>query len=113
MPRQNLGELEQLILFALVRLGDDAYGAAIRAEILERTGRSVTPGALYPALDRMEERRLLKSRMGEPTAERGGRAPRHFALTADGLAEIRRSWKQTLALAGDIQDVLGGKGRRK
>ena len=102
MPRQNLGELEQLMVLALLRLGGDAYGAAIRAEILERTGRSITPGAIYPTLDRLEARGLLRSRMGDPTPERGGRARRHFQITPAGLREIRRSWKQTAALAAGL-----------
>jgi DNA-binding PadR family transcriptional regulator len=103
MPRNNLGELEQLLVLALLRLGGDAYGAAIRAEILERTGRSITPGAIYPTLDRLEARGLLKSHMGDPTPERGGRARRHFHVTPAGLREIKRSWRQTAALASGLR----------
>lgn len=99
MPRQNLGELEQLLLLALLRLGGDAYGAAIRGEILEQTGRSITPGAIYPTLDRLEARGLLRSRIGGATAERGGRARRYFKITAAGLREVKASWRQTSALA--------------
>lgn len=102
MPRHNLGELEQVLVLALLQLGGDAYGAAIRAEILQRTGRSITPGAIYPTLDRLEARGLLRSHVGEPTAERGGRARRHFQITAAGLREIKRSWKQTAALAAGL-----------
>ena len=89
MPRQSLGELEQVLLLALLRLGGDAYGAAIRAEILERTGRSITPGAIYPTLDRLEARGLLRSRVAGATAERGGRARRYFKITPAGL---RATW---------------------
>jgi PadR family transcriptional regulator PadR len=103
MPRHNLGELEQLLVLALLRLGGEAYGASIRAEILERTGRSITPGAIYPTLDRLEARGLLRSHMGEPTAERGGRARRHFHITPAGLREIKRSWRQTAALASGLR----------
>jgi DNA-binding PadR family transcriptional regulator len=106
MGRHNLGEFEQLVLLTLMRLGENAYGAAIRAEILARTGRSVTPGAIYPTLDRLEGRGLVTSHWGEPTGERGGRARRHFALTRAGIAEIRRAWQQTAALARGLEAFL-------
>jgi DNA-binding PadR family transcriptional regulator len=108
MPRQNLGELEQVLLLALLRLGGDAYGAAIRAEILERTGRSITAGAIYPTLDRLEERGLLRSRLGEPTGERGGRARRYFKVTGAGVREIRAAWQQTSALAAGLTALEDG-----
>lgn len=106
MTRHNLGEFEQLVLLTLMRLGEGAYGAAIRAEILARTGRSVTPGAIYPTLDRLEQRGLVTSHWGEPTGERGGRSRRHFALTRAGVAEIRRAWQQTAALAQGLEAFL-------
>ena len=102
MPRHNLGELEQLLVLAILRLGGEPYGAAIRAVILERVGRSITPGAIYPTLDRLEARGLLRSRVGDPTPERGGRARRHFKVTPAGLREIRRSWQQTASLAAGV-----------
>jgi PadR family transcriptional regulator PadR len=102
MPRHNLGELEQLLLLALLRHDGQSYGAAIRAEILETTGRSITPGAIYPTLDRLESRRLLTSEMGEPSPQRGGRARREFRITALGIKEVRRAWQQTAALAAGI-----------
>lgn len=109
MPRQNLGELEQVLLLALLRLGGDAYGAAIRAEVLERTGRSITPGAIYPTLDRLKARGLLTSRMGDPVPERGGRARRHFVITPSGLQEIREAWRQTSALASGLTALKAGR----
>lgn len=102
MPRQNLGELEQLLLLALLRLHGHSYGAAIRAEILETTGRSVTPGAIYPTLDRLEARGLLTSAMGDPSPHRGGRARREFKMTPAGVKEVRRSWQLTAALATGV-----------
>jgi DNA-binding PadR family transcriptional regulator len=102
MPRHGLGELEQLVMLALLRLGGDGYGAAIRAEILERAGRSITPGAIYPTLDRLEARGLLRSGAGAPTPERGGRSRRVFQVTAAGLREVRHAWKQTSALASGL-----------
>jgi len=109
MPRQNLGELEQVLLLALLRLGGDSYGAAVRAEILERTGRSITPGAIYPTLDRLEQRGLLRSRVGGATAERGGRARRYFKVTAAGQREIRAAWRQTAALAAGLAVLEEGR----
>jgi DNA-binding PadR family transcriptional regulator len=108
MPRHNLGELEQILLLALLRLGHESYGAAIRAEILQTTGRSVTPGAIYPTLDRLEARGLLRSHMGDPIAERGGRARRQFRITPAGLREVRRSWKQTSDLAAGLSVLRTG-----
>jgi DNA-binding PadR family transcriptional regulator len=111
MPRHNLGELEQLVLLALLRLDKDAYGVTIRREILERTGRSITPGAIYPTLDRLEARGLVSSWMGEPTAERGGRSRRYFAVTKAGLSEIRRSWNHAFAMAEGLERALNPKTR--
>ena len=110
MPRHNLGELEQFLLLAILRLGGEAYGAEIRAELLARAGRSITPGAIYPTLDRLEQRGLLRSRVGDPTPLRGGRSRRHFRVTAAGLAEIRQSWAQTRALAAGLTILRKGAG---
>ena len=102
MPRQNLGELEQVLLLALLRLDGESYGAAVRTEIQERIGRSITPGAIYPTLDRLEARGLLRSRMSQPTGERGGRSRRYFKVTPAGIAEVRDAWQQTAALAAGL-----------
>lgn len=87
----TLGDLEQLLMLAILRIGDGAYGVSIRAELLERAGRNVSPGALFTMLTRMEDKGLLKSRMGEPTMERGGRAKRFFSVTPLGLASLKAS----------------------
>lgn len=87
----TLGDLEQLLMLAIFRLGDGAYGVSIRGELLERAGRNVSPGALFTMLTRMEDKGLLKSRMGEPTTERGGRAKRFFSVTPLGLASLKAS----------------------
>jgi DNA-binding PadR family transcriptional regulator len=102
MGRQNLGELEQVLLLGLLQLGGESYGAALRAEILDRTGRSITPGAIYPTLDRLETRGLLRSRMGGAISERGGRARRYFSITARGLREVKAAWRLTSALAAGL-----------
>ena len=103
----NLGEFEHLVLLAILRLGDDAYAIPIREEIEERTGRSVARGALYTALERLEVKRFLRSRMGEPLPERGGRARRYFTVTAAGLASIRSSRRSLLRLWQGIEERLG------
>jgi len=87
----NLGEFEQIVLLAILRLGEDAYGVAIRDEIRQRTGRSTAPGALYTTLDRLEQKGLVSSRLGEPTPERGGRAKRFYAVSAEGAAAVERA----------------------
>src|SRR4026207_2032981 len=87
----NLGEFEQLILLAILRLRDDAYGVTIRAELADRAGRTVAPGALSTALDRRETRGLIASRMSAPTPQRGGRAKRHVTVTAAGREALTRS----------------------
>ncbi len=105
-PRNSLGELELVILLALVRLGDGAYGAAIRDEIRARTGRDLTPGAIYPTLDRLERKHLVRSYSGNPVPERGGRAKRHYMVERAGLAELRRTWRQYAALADGVEQAL-------
>ena len=89
--RTYLGEFEQLLLLAILQLDDETHGARIRAVIEARTGRTVSPGAIYTALDRLEARGLVSSRLGEPTAQRGGKRKRHYTVEADGVALLRRS----------------------
>ena len=79
-----LGEFEYLLITAAARLGDEAYGAAIRQEIETTTGRRCSIGALYTTVDRLETKGLLKTWMGEATAQRGGRAKRMIRVTAKG-----------------------------
>jgi PadR family transcriptional regulator len=87
----NLGEFEQLILLAILRLGNEAYGVTIRAELADRAGRDVAPGALYTALERLETKGLITSRMGDPTPQRGGRAKRYVTVSAAGIKALRRA----------------------
>ncbi|MGH6692974.1 MAG: PadR family transcriptional regulator [Gammaproteobacteria bacterium] len=90
-PREFLGELEELVLLAVLRLGAEAYGAAILREMDEQAGRDVPRGSVYVALDRLEAKGFLTSRAGEPTPQRGGRARRMVAVTGAGLAALRRT----------------------
>jgi DNA-binding PadR family transcriptional regulator len=87
----QLGEFEQIVLLAILRLGDAAYGTSIRAEIEKCTDRGPTPGAMYTTLDRLEAKGMLMSRMGDPTPERGGRAKRYFKVTRSGEAAVARA----------------------
>lgn len=87
----SLGEFEQIVLLAILRLGDTAYGVTIAAEITACTRREPTPGALYTTLDRLEDKGLVTSRLGDPTPQRGGRAKRYFTLNAKGIAAITRA----------------------
>lgn len=86
-----LGEFEQLVMLALVELDADAYGASVGRAIEDRTGREVSAGAIYTALDRLSQRGLVKDRVGAPTPERGGRRRRYYRLTPEGAAALNRS----------------------
>ena len=88
---KNLGEFEILVLAALMRLGPDAYGVAILREIEKRAGRSVSVGALYSTLSRLEDKGYVASRLGEATPERGGRAKRYYAIKGQGQEKLEKS----------------------
>ena len=88
---QTLGEMEQLVLLVVVRLGDEAYGMRISEELAQRTGRDVAIGSVYAALDRLEKRAYVTSRVGDPTPQRGGRAKRYFAAERIGVAALAQS----------------------
>ena len=90
-PSSPPGELEQLVLLALLRLGPDAYGATIRREIEARTGRDLATSVVWVTLDRLETRGLVRSRIGDPTPQRGGRRRKHFALLPAGHRAIAQA----------------------
>jgi DNA-binding PadR family transcriptional regulator len=95
----TLGDFEQLILLAMVRLGPEAYGLTIRLEIEERTNRTISAGALYTALDRMEKRGLVTSRLGDPTPQRGGKRKRLYTLEPAGERALARVYESLRAMA--------------
>jgi PadR family transcriptional regulator len=103
----SLGEFEQVVLLAILRLGDNAYGVTIGNEIKKCTRREPASGALYTTLDRLEKKKLVQSRFGDPTPQRGGRAKRFFVVTKKGHAAVAsaqesyRSLLQGLALLGE------------
>jgi PadR family transcriptional regulator PadR len=87
-----------MVLLAILRVGERAYGVPIAAEIEETGGRSVARAIVYAALDRLEERGLVGSHMGDPTPERGGRAKRFFRVTAKGVRAVRNTQRALTAL---------------
>jgi DNA-binding PadR family transcriptional regulator len=96
----RLGRFEELILLALVRLRENAYGVPIRREIAERTGRDVSFGAVYTTLERLERKGYVSSRVGEPTPERGGRAKRYFRIEAPGVRALTETREAVASLGG-------------
>jgi PadR family transcriptional regulator, regulatory protein PadR len=90
--KESLGEFEQLVLLAVLRLGESAYAVTIRREIEERTGRAVSRGAIYITLDRLEKKGYLTSRFADATAERGGRSKRYYEVRPVGARVLRESW---------------------
>jgi len=108
MSRDSLGDFEQLLLLAILRCRDDAYGITIRDEIENRAGRSASLGAIYTGLDRLEQKKFVSSWTGGATAERGGRAKRFYRVEAAGQAALRESLRATKRMTVGIEQVLGG-----
>jgi len=106
--REFLGGFELLVLLALMRLGDDAYGVPISEAIEESSGREVAIGSVYITLERLEQKGLVSSRLGEPTAERGGRAKTYFKVTAKGLREVRNAQRTLVNLWKAVPQLEGG-----
>ena len=109
---QVLGELELLVLLAVLRLGEDAYGMNVRRELSALSERDVAIGAVYSALDRMERKRLVSSAMSEPTGERGGRSRRCFRVEPAGREALERSLSAIDRLRRGLDSGLGREGAR-
>jgi|SRR5580704_11623431 PadR family transcriptional regulator PadR len=107
MDRDHLGGFEHVVILALMRLREDAYGVTVRQEIEARTGREVSIGAVYATLDRLERKGYVKSHLGEPTAERGGRSKRFFRVTPQGKAVLNRT-HTALSRLTDGLDLIRG-----
>ncbi len=105
MPPQFLTDFELMILLAILRTGEDAYGVRIAREIEATGGRRVLMGAAYAALDRLERNGLVSSTVGNPTPERGGRARRFFRVTARGLRAARNTQQALVALWRDLPQL--------
>jgi PadR family transcriptional regulator PadR len=108
MPTPNvyLGELEQHLLLVVLRLGDEAYANPIGETLASTAGRRIVRGALYTALERLEAKGCLRSMIGDPLPERGGRARRYFTVTAAGLRALRQSRRVLLALWDGLESKL-------
>jgi DNA-binding PadR family transcriptional regulator len=108
--RSYLGEFELMVMLALIRLGDEAYGVPISREIEASSGREVKLGSVYAALERLEQKGLVSSSLGDPTPERGGRAKRYFQVTPKGLREIRKTRQVLIRLWQGLPELEGGRG---
>ena len=108
MSRRLLTDFELMIMLAILRVRDDAYGVPIAREIEQTAGRAVTLGAVYLALDRLQENGLVVSQLGEATAERGGRAKKFFRVTPKGLRAIRNTRRALVALWKGIPELNAG-----
>ena len=104
---QFLGEFEECVLLALEKLGDDAYGVTI-VKCLEHAGRNVSFGAVYKTLNRIEEKNLASSSVGEATAVRGGRPKRYFKITKQGISALREAEKYRQSLRNPILNQSPG-----
>jgi PadR family transcriptional regulator PadR len=110
MPQRTyLGEMELMVLLAVVRLGDDAYGVPISKELLSLAGREVALGSIYAALDRIEQKGFVTSSLGDPTPERGGRAKRYFRVTPTGVRALRKTRTALTKLWTGIPLLEGGR----
>jgi PadR family transcriptional regulator PadR len=106
--RDYLGSFELMVILALIRLGEDAYGVPISREIERRSGREVALGSVYATLERLEETGLVTSELGDPTPERGGRAKKYFRVTTNGLREVRVTQQALKKLWHRLPQLEGG-----
>lgn len=106
MSPEYLGEFEQVVLLAIMRLGEGAYGLAIKDELEAVAGRTPSSGALSTTLDRMERKGLLESAAGDTSSDRGGRPRRYVKLTAEGRALLARSRSTLMALWDGLEGAL-------
>lgn len=105
--KQPIGEFEQLVLLAVLRVGEGAYGVPVRDEIEAGTGRGVARGAVYATLDRLENKGLLRSWMGDPIGERGGKARRYYAVEPEGLEALEQTRRALRKMWQGLETVLG------
>ena len=102
---ESLGSLEHIVLLAVMRLGDNAYGIAVLREIERIAARELSIGTVYATLGRLESKGFVKSSEGEPTAERGGRAKRYFRVTAVGKSAVRRAQEAIVKMSSGLEDL--------
>jgi PadR family transcriptional regulator, regulatory protein PadR len=106
--RGHFGEWELMVILAVMRLGDEAYGVPICREIEEQAGSEVAVGSVYATLERLEEKGFVSSVLGKPTAERGGRAKRYFRITPNGLEEVSKTRRALMKLWSGLPQLEGG-----
>jgi DNA-binding PadR family transcriptional regulator len=104
----TLSNFELMVMLAIIRIGDDAYGVSISNEIEETTGGEILLGSVYDALTRLEDKGLISSVLGEATAERGGRAKRHFRATSKGIRLVRDTQQSLMKLWKGLPQLRGG-----
>jgi DNA-binding PadR family transcriptional regulator len=107
--REFLGQHELVVMLAVMRLGRQAYGVPIAAEIADKTGREMLQGSVYAVLERLEAKGLVASRLGEATAQRGGRAKRYFEVSAAGVQQVREAQRALEALWKGLPKTAGVK----
>ena len=103
---EPLGEFEQIVLLAVLRCSGEAYAVSIRDEIRSRTGRDVSRGSVYVTLDRLESKGYVKSSLGDPTPERGGRAKRYYELRPRAIAALKEGRRALTSLWRGIEQAL-------
>lgn len=104
----HLGDFEQLVLLAILRLGETAYGMRIHQELQETAARQTSLGAIYTTLERLEEKGLVNSAVGEATPERGGKAKKYFRINGAGISSLRQALHATEAMKAGLEPILGG-----
>jgi len=104
-----LRNFDLMLLLALLRLGDEAYGVTIAHELEQHTGREVVVASVYARLERLQERGLVTSSLGDPTPERGGRAKRYFSITGAGIREIRDARRSLMNMWKGLPELKGEK----
>jgi PadR family transcriptional regulator PadR len=104
----TLSNFELMVMLAIIRIGDGAYGVSISDEIEATTGSEVLLGSVYDAVNRLEEKGLIESSLGEATPERGGRAKRHFRTTSKGLRLVRETQRSLVKLWKGLPELKGG-----
>ena len=109
MAPRSLTDLEFMILLATMRMGDEAYGIQIARELEETGGRTVLLGAVYATLDRLESMGLVRSTVGDPTPERGGRAKRYFRVTPAGIRAAKDTQNAFVSLWRNVPEMKGGR----
>lgn len=107
MERGYLGELELMILLTVIHLGEEAYGVPISREMEKQRRRGVSVGSVYAALERLEQKGLVKSEIGDPTPERGGKAKRYFRVTREGLRQLHKTRRVLTAMWEGLPDLKG------